>query len=49
MSVVPARVGGAPGFEAVVEADVTVLGLGGPGVHIRVEGHAIAEQAAVAP
>jgi len=39
----PALVGGAPGFEAVVEADVSVLGLGGPGVHIRVEGHAIAE------
>lgn len=39
----PADVGGAPGFEAVVEAVVTVLGLGGPGVHLRVEGHAIAE------
>jgi len=49
VTVAPARIGGAAGFEAVVEADVTVLGLGGPGVHIRVEGHAIAEQAAVAP
>lgn len=49
VSVRPAAVGGVPGFEAIVEADVTVLGLGGPGVHIRVEGHAIAEQAAVAP
>lgn len=43
VSIRPALVGGAPGFEAVVEADVSVLGLGGPGVHIRVEGHAIAE------
>lgn len=43
VSVRPAVVGGAPGYEAVVEADVTVLGLGGAGVHVRVEGHAIAE------
>lgn len=43
VSVRPAVVGGAAGYEAVVEADVTVLGLGGPGVHVRVEGHAIAE------
>ena len=43
VSVLPAAVGGAAGFEAVVEADVTVLGIGGPGIHIRVEGHAIAE------
>jgi len=43
VSVRPVSIGGAPGFESVVEADVTVLGLGGPGVHIRVEGHAIAE------
>ena len=49
VSVRPTAVGGAPGFEAVVEADVTVLGLGGPGVHIRVEGHAIAEQPVVTP
>lgn len=44
VTVRPATVGGAPGFEAVVEADVTVLGMGGPGVHVRVAGHAIAEQ-----
>ena len=43
VTVRPVSIGGAPGFESVVEADVTVLGLGGPGVHIRVEGHAIAE------
>ena len=49
VAVRPALVGGAPGYEAVVEADVSVLGLGGPGVHIRVTGHAIAEQAAVQP
>ena len=40
----PALVGGAPGYEAVVEADVAVLGLGGTGIHVRVEGHAVAEQ-----
>ena len=49
VSVQPAPVGGVPGFEAVVEADVSVLGLGGPGIHLRVEGHAVAEQEAVAP
>lgn len=50
VSVRPAVVGGAPGYEAVVEADVTVLGLGGAGVYVRVEGHAIAEsQSAVQP
>lgn len=49
VSVQPADVGGAPGYEVVVEADVSVLGIGGPGVRIRVEGHAIAEQAVVAP
>ncbi len=49
VTVRPAEVGGVPGYEAVVEADVTVLGLGGPGVHIRVEGHAVAEQAAAVP
>jgi Flp pilus assembly protein TadG len=49
VAVRPALVGGAPGYETVVEADVSVLGLGGPGVHIRVTGHAIAEQAAVQP
>lgn len=45
----PAAVGGVPGFEAVVEADVTVLGLGGPAVHVRVAGHAVAEQQAATP
>ena len=49
VSVRPAEVGGVPGFEAVVEADVTVLGLGGPGVHVRVAGHAVAEEQAAAP
>ena len=49
VSVRPAEVGGVPGFEAVVEADVTVLGLGGPGVHVRVVGHAVAEEQAAAP
>ncbi len=43
----PVSVGGAPGYEAVVEAEVTVLGLGGTGVRVRVSGHAVAEQAAV--
>jgi hypothetical protein len=38
-----------PGYEAVVEADVNMLGLGGPGVHVRVAGHAIAEQQAATP
>jgi Flp pilus assembly protein TadG len=45
----PAEVGGVPGFEAVVEADVSVLGLGGPGVHVRVAGHAVAERQAATP
>ena len=45
VSVRPAPVGGAPGYEAVVQADVTVLGLGGPGIHVRVSGHAVAEEA----
>lgn len=49
VSVRPAVVGGVPGYEAVVEADVTVLGLGGVGIHVRVEGHAIAEQSAAQP
>ncbi len=49
VSVLPVAVGGAPGYVVVVEADVGVLGLGGPGVHLRVEGHAVAEQAAMAP
>ena len=45
VSVTPAPVGGAPGYEAVVQADVTVLGLGGPGIRVRVAGHAVAEEA----
>lgn len=48
VSVRPAAVGGAPGYEAVVEADVGLLGFGAPGVHVRVTGHAVAEQS-VAP
>jgi Flp pilus assembly protein TadG len=47
VTVRPATVGGVPGYEAVVEADVSVLG--GPGVHVRVAGHAIAEQQAATP
>ena len=45
VSVRPASVGGAPGYVAVVEAEVTLLGIGGNGVDIRVSGHAVAEQA----
>ena len=43
VTVRPALVGGAPGYEVVVEADVGVLGLGGPAVHVQVSGHAVAE------
>lgn len=39
----PALVGGVAGFEAVIEADVPILGLGGPAVRVRVSGHAVAE------
>jgi hypothetical protein len=39
----PAQVGGAAGFEAVVVAEVPVLGLGGPAVRVEVRGHAVAE------
>ena len=46
VSVRPASVGGAPGYVAVVEAEVSVLGIGGTGMRIRVTGHAVAEQAA---
>ncbi len=49
VAVRPALVGGAPGYEAVIEAEVAVLGLGDTGIRVRVEGHAIAEQAAVQP
>ena len=45
VSVRPALVGGAPGYEAVVEADVGLLGFGGAGVPVRVSGHAVAEVA----
>ncbi len=49
VSVAPDSVGGAPGFEAVVEAEIPVLGLGGPAVHVRVTGHAVAEQQTADP
>lgn len=45
VTVRPALVGGAPGYEAVVEADVGLLGFGGAGVPVRVSGHAVAEVA----
>lgn len=41
--VVPALVGGAPGFQATIVADVPALGIGGPAVHLEVSGHAVAE------
>jgi hypothetical protein len=41
----PAPVGGAPGYEAVIAADVPVLGLGGPAIRLEVRGHAVAEAA----
>lgn len=44
VTVVPDDLGGAAGIEVVVEADIPVLGLGGPGVHVRVSGHAVSEQ-----
>lgn len=37
-------VGGVPTVEVVVRARVPALGLGGPGVDLVVEGHAVAEQ-----
>jgi Flp pilus assembly protein TadG len=45
VTVRPTLVGGAPGYEAVVEADVGLLGFGGAGVPVRVSGHAVAEVA----
>lgn len=46
----PTPVGGAPGYVAVVEADVGLFGLGDwTTVHVRVSGHAVAEQAPVRP
>lgn len=40
----PASVGGQPGIEVRVEADVPALGLLGPGIHLSVTGHAVEEQ-----
>ncbi len=37
--------GGVPGVEVVVQADVPPLGLFGPGVPLRVTGHAVREEA----
>ena len=45
VTVRPAVVGGAPGYEAVVTADVGLLGFGDTGVPVRVSGHAVAEVA----
>lgn len=36
-------IGGAPGVEVRVEATVPALGLGGPGIHLSVAGHAVEE------
>lgn len=36
-------IGGAPTVEVIVRARVPALGLGGPGVDLVVEGHAVAE------
>jgi len=44
----PALVNGAPGYEAVIEAEVPALGLGGPTTSVRVTGHAVAEDVGVA-
>ena len=40
----PATVGGAPGMEVRVEAEVPALGLGAFGVHLSVAGHAVEEE-----
>jgi Flp pilus assembly protein TadG len=40
----PVSVGGAPGVEVRVEADVPALGIGGPAIHLSVTGHAVEEQ-----
>lgn len=40
----PASVGGQPGIEVRVEADVPALGLGGAAIHLSVSGHAVEEQ-----
>ena len=44
VSITRASVGGAPGFEATIVADVPVLGLGGPAIRVAVTGHAVAEE-----
>ena len=41
----PTTVHGAPGVEVTVTADVPPLGLWGPGVRLRVVGHAVEEAA----
>lgn len=43
VTVRPAVVSGAPGYEAVIEAEVPTLGIGGPSMRVRVTGHAVAE------
>lgn len=45
VTVRPATVLGSPGYEAVIEAEVPALGLGGPALTVRVTGHAVAEDA----
>ncbi len=37
-------IGGVPAVVVRVEATVPALGIGGPGIHLSVEGHAIEEQ-----
>jgi Flp pilus assembly protein TadG len=37
-------IGGAPAVEVRVEATVPALGIGGPGIHLSVVGHAVEEQ-----
>ena len=37
-------VAGTAGFESVIQAQVPVLGIGGPAIALRVTGHAVAEQ-----
>ncbi len=44
VSVHPDVVGGAAGIKVVVESDVLILGIGGPGMHLVVSGRAISEQ-----
>jgi Flp pilus assembly protein TadG len=42
-------VDGAPAVQVTVRAVVPALGLGGPGVELEVTGHAVEEEAVVAP